>query len=151
MTGTPLATILRLNAARTIDLSRYEEEGNFDRFGYIKDLAENHGADLATVIEIADLLGPEEDFDGLVTTIEDAAEGFGFGAIISGRPMSAATDTLGDQIVAAGLAANSFLWTSTGRFMCPKAPFLPRGICLRACSGAARIIPPRRASRVKLV
>jgi hypothetical protein len=47
-------------------------------------LAENHGADLATVIEIADLLGPEEDFDGLVTTIEDAAEGFGFGAIISG-------------------------------------------------------------------
>jgi hypothetical protein len=26
MTGTPLATILRLNAARTIDLSRYEEE-----------------------------------------------------------------------------------------------------------------------------
>jgi hypothetical protein len=57
MTGTPLATILRLNAARTIDLSRYEEEGNFDRFGYIKGVVENHGADIATVIEIADLWG----------------------------------------------------------------------------------------------
>lgn len=82
MTDIPLATILRINAARTIPLTRYEEEGNFDRFGYIKDLAENHGADLPAVIEIADLLGPEEDFDGLVTTIEDAAEGFGFGALI---------------------------------------------------------------------
>src|SRR3546814_7116850 len=46
MTDIPLATILRINAARTIPLTRYEEAGNFDRFGYIKDLAENHGADL---------------------------------------------------------------------------------------------------------
>ena len=38
----------------------------------------------SAVIEIADLLGPDEDFDGLVTTIEDAAEGFGFGALILG-------------------------------------------------------------------
>lgn len=83
MTDTPLETILRLNSERSIPLSRYEEEGNFDRFGYIKDLAENHGADLATVIEMADILGPEEDFDGLVTSIEDAAEGFGFGALFS--------------------------------------------------------------------
>src|SRR3546814_2571101 len=50
MTDIPLATILRINAARTIPLTRYEEEGNFDRFGYIKDLAENHGADLPAVI-----------------------------------------------------------------------------------------------------
>ena len=54
MTDIPLATILRINAARTIPLARYEEEGNFDRFGYIKDLAENHGADLPAVIEIAE-------------------------------------------------------------------------------------------------
>jgi hypothetical protein len=67
MTDIPLATILRINAARTIPLARYEEEGNFDRFGYIKDLAENHGADLPAVIEIADLLGPEEDFDGVAS------------------------------------------------------------------------------------
>src|SRR3546814_17717488 len=84
MTDIPLATILRINAARTIPLTRYEEEGNFDRFGYITDLAENHGADLPAVIEIADLLGPEEDFDGLVTTMEAAAEGLGLGAFIVG-------------------------------------------------------------------
>src|SRR3546814_3256499 len=71
MTDIPLATILRINAARTIPLTRYEEEGNFDRFGYINDLAENHDADLPAVIEIADLLGPEEDFDGLETNLED--------------------------------------------------------------------------------
>ena len=81
---TPLATILRINAARTISLERYAEEGNFDRFGYIRDLADNHGVDLTAVIEFADLLGPEEDFDGLVTTIEDAVEGFGFGALYPG-------------------------------------------------------------------
>lgn len=81
----PVATILRLNAGRTIPLARYEEEGNFDRYGYLKDLADNHGADLTGVIEVADLLGPDEDFNGLVTTIEDAAQGFGFGAPLFSR------------------------------------------------------------------
>ncbi len=76
----PIATILRINAERTVPIERYEADGAFDRFGYLRELSEDHGADLAAVIEIADLLGPEEDFDGLVTTIEDAAEGFGFGA-----------------------------------------------------------------------
>lgn len=78
--GIPIATVLRINAERTVPIERYEEDGAFDRFGYLRDLADNHGADLAALIEIADLLGPDEDFDGLVTTIEDAAEGFGFGA-----------------------------------------------------------------------
>ena len=76
--GISITTVLRINAARTIPLERYEEEGNFDRFGYLRDLADNHGADLAAVIEVAFVLGPNEDFDGLVTTIEDASEGFGF-------------------------------------------------------------------------
>ncbi|GMN04456.1 hypothetical protein [Erythrobacter sp. MTPC3] len=76
----PIATILRVNAARTIPLERYEDEGNFDRIGYLRDLADDHGADLAGVIAIADLLGPEEDFDALVTEIEDGADGFGFGS-----------------------------------------------------------------------
>ena len=42
--GIPLATVLRLNAERTIDLERYEEDGAFDRYGYLRDLADNHGA-----------------------------------------------------------------------------------------------------------
>ncbi|WP_241127941.1 hypothetical protein [Novosphingobium terrae] len=66
-----LATVERLNRARTIRLDRYEEEGNFDRFGYLRDLAANHGIVIADVILMADLLGPEEDFDGLVSTLED--------------------------------------------------------------------------------
>ena len=78
----PIATILRINAERTVPIERYEEDGAFDRFGYLRDLAETHGADLAAVIEVADLLGPEEDFDGLICTIDDAAEGFGFGSLI---------------------------------------------------------------------
>lgn len=77
-TDTPLATILRLNAERVIPIERYEEDGAFDRFGYLRDLSEQHGVELEIVIEIADLLGPEEDFDGLVTTIEDGAWGYSF-------------------------------------------------------------------------
>jgi len=69
--GVPLATVERLNRARTIPLARYEEDGCFDRFGYLKDLSQYHELDLENVILMADLLGPEEDFDGLVTTLED--------------------------------------------------------------------------------
>src|SRR3546814_17307163 len=78
MTDIPLATILRINAARTIPHTRYEEEGNFDRFGYITDLAENHGDDLSAVIEIADLLGQDASFDALVTNLTGAPAGLGF-------------------------------------------------------------------------
>ena len=69
--GIPLETIDRLNKARTIPTSRYEEEGCFDRFGYLRDLSREHGLALTDIIEISDLLGAEEDFDGLVTTLED--------------------------------------------------------------------------------
>lgn len=71
--GLTLNTILRLNAARTIPLSRYEAEGCFDRFGYLRGLAEENGARLADVVLAADLLGPQEDFDGLVAMVEDMA------------------------------------------------------------------------------
>ena len=43
-----LNAILAINAARTIDISRYEEEGCFDRFSYFEGLADQHDAsDLA--------------------------------------------------------------------------------------------------------
>ena len=76
----PLATILRVNAARTVPIVRYEEDGAFDRYGYLRNLAENYGIDLPTLIDIADLLGAEEDFDGLISTLDDGVEGFGFAA-----------------------------------------------------------------------
>jgi hypothetical protein len=77
-----LATILRVNAARTVPIARYEEDGAFDRYSYLRDLAENYGFDLPTLIDIADLLGAEEDFDGLISTLDDGAEGFGFAAAL---------------------------------------------------------------------
>lgn len=73
-------TIARVEAERTIDLSRYQEEGAESRVDYFVNLYEHYGSDLAAIIELADLLGPDEDFDGLVTTIEDAGEDFGFDA-----------------------------------------------------------------------
>lgn len=69
--GIAMPTIERLNRARTIAIARYEEDGCFDRFGYLRDLARDHGVDLAALIQLADLLGADEDFDGLVTSVED--------------------------------------------------------------------------------
>jgi hypothetical protein len=73
--GIPLAVAERLNRARTIPLERYQVEGAIDRFGYLENLAEDHGVDFETVLTIVDVLGSEEDFDGLVTTLEDLPVG----------------------------------------------------------------------------
>ncbi len=53
--------------------SIYVEKGYRDRMDYLKCLAEDHGADLFTVLSLASLLGPSEDFDGLVSALEDCA------------------------------------------------------------------------------
>ena len=74
--GIPLATIERLNAERTIPLDRYREDGAIDRFGYLEDLAADHGVGFETILTLTDVLGPDEDFDGLVTTLEDLPSGF---------------------------------------------------------------------------
>ena len=49
----------------------YEEYGFKDRAEYLRNLAEEYGVDLERVVALADLLGPNEDFDGLVTAIQD--------------------------------------------------------------------------------
>lgn len=74
--GVPLATIERLNRDRTIPLERYQEDGAIDRFGYLEDLAADHGVEFETILTLTDVLGPDEDFDGLVTTLEDLPSGF---------------------------------------------------------------------------
>ncbi len=66
--------VARINAARTIDLERYAEEGADSRFDYLLGLAEANDLPLQGVIEVADLMGPDEDFDGLVIAIEDQAD-----------------------------------------------------------------------------
>lgn len=52
--------------------SVYQEHGYEDREDYLRNMAEDHGVDLHTVLMLADLLGPSEDFDGLVTALQDA-------------------------------------------------------------------------------
>ena len=44
---------------------------NKERTEYLKGLAEDFGVSETTVFVLADMLGPNEDFDGLVTTLED--------------------------------------------------------------------------------
>jgi len=51
----------------------YTENGYADRAEYLSDLSVDYGIELRTVLHLADLLGPDEDFDGLVTTIQDYA------------------------------------------------------------------------------
>lgn len=50
----------------------YKDNGYANREDYLSCLAEDYGLDLEEVVRpIADLLGPTEDFDGLVSMLED--------------------------------------------------------------------------------
>ena len=49
----------------------YEMNGYADRQDYLDDLADNLGIDASIVSALADLLGETEDFDGLVTSLQD--------------------------------------------------------------------------------
>jgi hypothetical protein len=52
-------------------MSIYTDEGYKSRRDYLNSLADEMGIDVETVYAAADMLGPNEDFDGLVTTLED--------------------------------------------------------------------------------
>lgn len=49
----------------------YQTIGYYDREDYFLHLAEDYEVDPDIVMNLADLLGPNEDFDGLVTALED--------------------------------------------------------------------------------
>ena len=53
----------------------YQENGYQSRREYLLDLADNMGMDASIVFALADVLGSSEDFDGLVTSLEDYAVG----------------------------------------------------------------------------
>ena len=42
-----------------------------ERKEYLEEVAEDYGVDLDSVMAVADILGPEEDHDGLISMIED--------------------------------------------------------------------------------
>jgi hypothetical protein len=56
-------------------MSIYQENGFESRKEYLLDLADNMGIDASIVFALADMLGSSEDFDGLVTSLEDYAVG----------------------------------------------------------------------------
>lgn len=54
----------------------YQKNGYENRMDYLKSLADDNGVPLSEVVFLADILGPEEDFDGLVSDLEDYTGGF---------------------------------------------------------------------------
>ena len=53
------------------NLENYLEYGAESRAEYLAMLSEDYDVDLDIVHAMADVLGPMEDFDGLVTSLED--------------------------------------------------------------------------------
>lgn len=49
----------------------YQQNGYADRDAYLNSMADDLGIEPSVVFALADMLGPSEDFDGLVTTLED--------------------------------------------------------------------------------
>lgn len=52
----------------------YVENGYNSRDHYLRSLAEENGVDEDVVFVLASTYGPAEDFDGLVTAVEDIAD-----------------------------------------------------------------------------
>ena len=52
----------------------YTENGYKSRRHYLECLADDYAVDLEVVLTLASLYGPNEDFDGLVTDLQDLAE-----------------------------------------------------------------------------
>jgi len=52
-------------------MNTYQEHGYDSRIEYLESLAEECDVPLDTVMLLADTLGAEEDFDGLLTSLDD--------------------------------------------------------------------------------
>ena len=55
-----------------MDENIYQENGYADRDDYLNRLSEDCGVSIEDVYSLAEMLGENEDFDGLVSTLEDA-------------------------------------------------------------------------------
>jgi hypothetical protein len=55
-------------------MSIYTEQGYKSRRDYLDTLADDLGIEKSTVYMMAQMLGPDEDFDGLVTMLEDYSD-----------------------------------------------------------------------------
>lgn len=59
-------------------MSIYTHEGFKNRRDYLNSLVEDFGLPASTVYALADILGPGEDFDGLICALEDAESELNF-------------------------------------------------------------------------
>ena len=55
-----------------MDENIYQENGYADRDDYLTCLSEDYGVPIESVYSLAEMLGEHEDFDGLVSALEDA-------------------------------------------------------------------------------
>lgn len=55
-----------------MDENIYQQNGYVDRNDYIICLAEDYRVSIDDVYSLAEMLGENEDFDGLICTLEDA-------------------------------------------------------------------------------
>ena len=53
----------------------YQENGYKNRDDYLNSLSEDYGVPIDAVLVLAEVLGPDEDFDGLISNLEDAMYG----------------------------------------------------------------------------
>ena len=49
----------------------YQENGYADRDDYLNCLSEDYGVSIEDIYSLAEMLGENEDFDGLVSALED--------------------------------------------------------------------------------
>jgi len=54
-----------------MNITEFERELNDLRMGYLESLANEYDTDIETVLLMAEILGPSEDCDGLVTALQD--------------------------------------------------------------------------------
>ena len=54
-----------------MDKNIYQENGYADRDDYLTCLSEDYGVSIEDVFSLAEMLGENEDFDGLVCALED--------------------------------------------------------------------------------
>jgi hypothetical protein len=52
-------------------MSIYTDDGYLNRKDYLNSLADDYGIDRQTVYSLASILGSNDDFDGLITSLED--------------------------------------------------------------------------------
>lgn len=62
-------------------MSIYKQNGYNNRDSYLNQMSYDYGVPLETVLELADLFGPEEDFDGLIEALDDY-DNYGFGELL---------------------------------------------------------------------